>query len=176
MLCYRNLFSSPFATTPKGFEPSRAEHNGLAVHRLNHSATVSRWHKWRLRDKITLYTFSKLVLSVFFLSVSLSLPPCPIPGHYIVCSILWRNVRGGGSCDERLKHSPYPSIDLSKSQQLTLNHTYITHLQSSPLMKLCIVVYLHGRQAARQVARIVWSSAARFWAKKAGQCRWAPQG
>ena len=25
-----------------GFEPTRAEHNGLAVHRLNHSATSSR--------------------------------------------------------------------------------------------------------------------------------------
>lgn len=24
-----------------GFEPTRAEHNGLAVHRLNHSATSS---------------------------------------------------------------------------------------------------------------------------------------
>ena len=24
-----------------GFEPTRAEHNGLAVHRLNHSATLS---------------------------------------------------------------------------------------------------------------------------------------
>ena len=24
-----------------GFEPMRAEHNGLAVHRLNHSATLS---------------------------------------------------------------------------------------------------------------------------------------
>ena len=26
-----------------GFEPTRAEHNGLAVHRLNHSATSSRY-------------------------------------------------------------------------------------------------------------------------------------
>ncbi len=24
-----------------GFEPTRAEHNGLAIHRLNHSATSS---------------------------------------------------------------------------------------------------------------------------------------
>src|SRR4029434_3011444 len=30
----------PF-TTRMGFEPTRAEHNGLAVHRLNHSATSS---------------------------------------------------------------------------------------------------------------------------------------
>ncbi|CAI9154812.1 unnamed protein product [Rangifer tarandus platyrhynchus] len=29
--------------TRMGFEPTRAEHNGLAVHRLNHSATSS-WH------------------------------------------------------------------------------------------------------------------------------------
>ena len=27
--------------TRMGFEPMRAEHNGLAVHRLNHSATLS---------------------------------------------------------------------------------------------------------------------------------------
>ena len=27
-----------------GFEPTRAEHNGLAVHRLNHSATSS-WNR-----------------------------------------------------------------------------------------------------------------------------------
>ena len=28
-------------TTRMGFEPTRAEHNGLAIHRLNHSATLS---------------------------------------------------------------------------------------------------------------------------------------
>ena len=28
-------------TTRMGFEPMRAEHNGLAVHHLNHSATLS---------------------------------------------------------------------------------------------------------------------------------------
>ena len=28
-----------------GFEPTRAEHNGLAVHRLNHSATLSLYTK-----------------------------------------------------------------------------------------------------------------------------------
>ena len=31
-------------TTRMGFEPTRAEHNGLAVHRLNHSATSSNCH------------------------------------------------------------------------------------------------------------------------------------
>ena len=31
-------------TTRMGFEPTRAEHNGLAVHRLNHSATSSCFH------------------------------------------------------------------------------------------------------------------------------------
>ena len=30
-------------TTRMGFEPTRAEHNGLAVHRLNHSATSSSY-------------------------------------------------------------------------------------------------------------------------------------
>ena len=29
-------------STRMGFEPTRAEHNGLAVHRLNHSATSSQ--------------------------------------------------------------------------------------------------------------------------------------
>ena len=29
------------SSTRMGFEPTRAEHNGLAVHRLNHSATLS---------------------------------------------------------------------------------------------------------------------------------------
>ena len=28
-------------TTTAGFEPARAKHNGLAIHRLNHSATLS---------------------------------------------------------------------------------------------------------------------------------------
>ena len=31
----------PEDPTRVGFEPTRAEHNGLAVHRLNHSATSS---------------------------------------------------------------------------------------------------------------------------------------
>ena len=30
-------------STRMGFEPTRAEHNGLAVHRLNHSATLSAY-------------------------------------------------------------------------------------------------------------------------------------
>ena len=33
--------SSKTPATRMGFEPTRAEHNGLAVHRLNHSATSS---------------------------------------------------------------------------------------------------------------------------------------
>ena len=35
-----------------GFEPTRAEHIGLAVQRLNHSATSSLWH---LRRKAQLF-------------------------------------------------------------------------------------------------------------------------
>ena len=31
-----------------GFEPTRAEHNGLAVHRLNHSATSSTGRQLRI--------------------------------------------------------------------------------------------------------------------------------
>ena len=37
--------------TRMGFEPTRAEHIGLAVQRLNHSATSSTlkdWHKWKV--------------------------------------------------------------------------------------------------------------------------------
>ena len=33
--------------TPAGFEPARAKHNGLAGHRLNHSAKVSLCLKWK---------------------------------------------------------------------------------------------------------------------------------
>ena len=32
-----------------GFEPTRAEHNGLAVHRLNHSATSSSYFRYLAR-------------------------------------------------------------------------------------------------------------------------------
>ena len=37
----RNWYIVKFTTTRMGFEPTRAEHNGLAVHRLNNSATSS---------------------------------------------------------------------------------------------------------------------------------------
>ena len=42
----KNTFQSDISkikqkSTRMGFEPMRAEHNGLAVHRLNHSATLS---------------------------------------------------------------------------------------------------------------------------------------
>ena len=37
----RNWYIVKFTTTRMGFKPTRAEHNGLAVHRLNHSATSS---------------------------------------------------------------------------------------------------------------------------------------
>ncbi|XP_053298335.1 dipeptidyl peptidase 3 [Pleuronectes platessa] len=43
-------------STRMGFEPTRAEHNGLAVHRLNHSATSSRVRIW-----INLRSFSSSV-------------------------------------------------------------------------------------------------------------------
>ena len=39
-LITRQIKDKPTATR-MGFEPTRAEHNGLAVHRLNHSATSS---------------------------------------------------------------------------------------------------------------------------------------
>ena len=37
-----------------GFEPTRAEHNGLAVHRLNHSATSSD-RKLQLLETFKIY-------------------------------------------------------------------------------------------------------------------------
>ena len=40
-------------STRVGFEPTRAEHNGLAIHRLNHSATSSH------NEKVLLNTFLK---------------------------------------------------------------------------------------------------------------------
>ena len=52
MLSDMSVMYSPFVqysielkkdSTRMGFEPTRAEHNGLAVHRLNHSATLSPW-------------------------------------------------------------------------------------------------------------------------------------
>ena len=39
-------------TTRMGFEPMRAEHNGLAVHRLNHSATSSTVCSFLFQSKV----------------------------------------------------------------------------------------------------------------------------
>ena len=39
---WRRQVKKDSGATRMGFEPTRAEHNGLAVHRLNHSATSSR--------------------------------------------------------------------------------------------------------------------------------------
>ena len=41
-------------STRMGFEPTRAEHNGLAVHRLNHSATLSYTPQHRYNQKYRL--------------------------------------------------------------------------------------------------------------------------
>ncbi len=46
IMCNLNKIFSP---TRMGFEPTRAEHIGLAVQRLNHSATSSRWRKRPLK-------------------------------------------------------------------------------------------------------------------------------
>ena len=47
-----------------GFEPTRAEHNGLAVHRLNHSATLSLYTHCRVSVRMMmLHSSSVLVLS-----------------------------------------------------------------------------------------------------------------
>ena len=47
-----------------GFEPTRAEPNGLAVHRLNHSATSSPRSKDRLEQKTT-YRLMQCLLEHF---------------------------------------------------------------------------------------------------------------
>ena len=41
-LCSKKFTENSDRSTRMGFEPTRAEHNGLAVHRLNHSATSSQ--------------------------------------------------------------------------------------------------------------------------------------
>ena len=46
-----------------GFEPARAEPNGLAVHRLNHSATSSGMFAWQIKVEAVrtlIYVTSKL--------------------------------------------------------------------------------------------------------------------
>ena len=43
----RNVLSKKETTTRMGFEPTRAEHIGLAVQRLNHSATSSDISFWK---------------------------------------------------------------------------------------------------------------------------------
>ena len=48
-----------------GFEPTRAEHNGLAVHRLNHSATSSRRKLQRLETFKIHYWLESLYSSMF---------------------------------------------------------------------------------------------------------------
>ena len=52
-------------TTRMGFEPTRAEHNGLAVHRLNHSATSSRRKLQRLETFKIHYWLESLYSSMF---------------------------------------------------------------------------------------------------------------
>ena len=44
--------TSTKSSTRMGFEPTRAEPNGLAVHRLNHSATSS----WAIETKLWSYS------------------------------------------------------------------------------------------------------------------------
>ena len=46
-----------------GFEPTRAEHNGLAVHRLNHSATSSSYQIRKNFDNDSSLFISKLLVT-----------------------------------------------------------------------------------------------------------------
>ena len=42
---YHSYIAKKISPTRMGFEPTRAEHIGLAVQRLNHSATSSSWER-----------------------------------------------------------------------------------------------------------------------------------
>ena len=48
----RTIGSGKKKSTRMGFEPTRAEHIGLAVQRLNHSATSSDIHDFFLQFKV----------------------------------------------------------------------------------------------------------------------------
>ena len=68
-----------------GFEPTRAEHNGLAVHRLNHSATLSPYdlhfqnthHLLRLTftSHFSIFISQETICKTFTLKPPLSLLP-----------------------------------------------------------------------------------------------------
>ena len=64
----KNFAKEEKNTTKVGFEPTRAEHNGLAVHRLNHSATSSCHNTNPSRYKVTLQlqhnSYLELLVSV----------------------------------------------------------------------------------------------------------------
>ena len=55
-----------------GFEPTRAEHNGLAVHRLNHSATSSHLKQFTeymeygkaLKNKLNQILYNSLLMEL----------------------------------------------------------------------------------------------------------------
>ena len=58
-------------STRMGFEPTRAEHNGLAVHRLNHSATSSSYVMIQfLQFLLTIYWKKKSVILSSFVENS----------------------------------------------------------------------------------------------------------
>ena len=66
-------------TTRMGFEPTRAEHNGLAVHRLNHSATSSAHSKeaqkaFLNRDTLTSKTPFAIEVSIFSSIIAITIP------------------------------------------------------------------------------------------------------
>ena len=62
-----------------GFEPTRAEHNGLAVHRLNHSATSSYGDGMRRNGLLT--DFYRLTIINKILIVYLMVQWCS--GYYV---------------------------------------------------------------------------------------------
>ncbi|XP_034746579.1 dipeptidyl peptidase 3 isoform X1 [Etheostoma cragini] len=82
--CVRLWKRSP---TRMGFEPTRAEHNGLAVHRLNHSATSSYTRNFpRHRSSLSVVNLSlKMVDSQYYLpnEIGVSALDCSVAFHLL---------------------------------------------------------------------------------------------
>ena len=63
-----------------GFEPTRAEPNGLAVHRLNHSATSSSDNRNKIKLSKTYYYIVELLCSKKGENLAMKMKYIYIPG------------------------------------------------------------------------------------------------
>ena len=71
-----------YFSTRMGFEPTRAEHNGLAVHRLNHSATSS----YTTISKVEIIIAQQVVF--FFFLLSFYNCQMALNMYYVLCIII----------------------------------------------------------------------------------------